>query len=80
VLKQSCSYSIIICILRRGVVFRIKFQRNQIFAITIAFIFIFYGIAQSIFKFNVNKNIIDAISFILAIIAGGLILSGRKKK
>lgn len=36
--------------------------------------------AQSIFKFNVNKNILDAISFILAIIAGGLILNGRKKK
>ena len=57
-----------------------KFQRNQIFAIIIGLIFMFFGIAQSIFKFNVNKNIIDAISFVLAIIAGGLILSGHKKK
>lgn len=57
-----------------------KFQRYQIFAIIIALIFIFFGMAQSILKFNVNKNILDAISFILAIIAGGLILNGRKKK
>jgi len=57
-----------------------KFQKYQIFAIIIAFIFIFYGIAQSVFKFNVDKNIIDVISLILAIIAGGLILNGRKKK
>jgi len=57
-----------------------KFQRNQIFAIIIGLIFMCFGIAQSMFKFNVNKNIIDAISFILAIIAGGLILSGNKKK
>ena len=57
-----------------------KFQRNQILAIIIGLIFMSFGIAQSMFKFNVNKNIIDAISFILAIIAGGLILSGNKKK
>ncbi|WP_291633157.1 hypothetical protein [Clostridium sp.] len=57
-----------------------KFQRYQIFAMAIAFIFIFYGIAQSIFKFNVNKNIVDTISFILIMVAGGLILNGRKKK
>ncbi|MFT5871187.1 MAG: putative membrane protein [Clostridium sp.] len=57
-----------------------KFQRYQIFAIIIAFIFIFYGIAESIFKFNVNKNIVDSISFILVVVAGGLILNGNKKK
>lgn len=57
-----------------------KFQKYQIFAIIIAFIFIFYGIAQSIFKFNLNKNIVDPISFILLMVAGALILKGRKKK
>jgi high-affinity Fe2+/Pb2+ permease len=59
---------------------RIKLRRNQIFALVIAFFFIFYGIAQAIFQFNVNKKLVDNVSFILLIIAAGLIFSGRKKK
>ena len=59
---------------------KINLKRNQIFALAIAFIFIFYGLTQAIFQFNVNKKIVDDISFILLIIAAGLIFSGRKKK
>lgn len=59
---------------------KINLRRNQIFALIIAFMFIFYGIANAIFKFNVDKKIIDEVSFILLIVAGGLIFSGRKKK
>lgn len=57
-----------------------QLRRNQIIAIVIAFIFIFYGIAQSTFKFNINKKIVDDISFILVVIAAGLIISDHKKK
>jgi high-affinity Fe2+/Pb2+ permease len=59
---------------------KIKLKRNQIFALAIAFIFIFYGLAQAIFQFSVNKKIVDNVSFILLIIAAGLIFSGRRKK
>ena len=59
---------------------KINLKRNQFFALAIAFIFIFYGLAQAIFQFNVNKRIVDDTSFILLIIAAGLIFSGRKKK
>jgi len=60
--------------------FVMKFRRNQIITIVIAFIFIFYGISHSVFKFNINKKIVDDISFVLVVIAAGLIISDHKKK
>lgn len=57
-----------------------KLRRNQFIEIAIAFIFIFYGISHSIFKFNIAKKIVDDISFILIVIAGALWISDHKKK
>lgn len=57
-----------------------KLRRNQFIEIAIAFIFIFYGISHSIFKFNVAKKIVDDTSFILIVIVAGLMISDHKKK
>ena len=57
-----------------------KLQRNQFIEIGIALIFIFYGISHSIFKFNIDKKIVDYTSFVLIVIAGGLWISDHKKK
>ena len=58
---------------------KLKFNRNQIIVLGIAFLFIFYGLAQAVFKFELNKKITDEISFVLLIGAFILIFSGRKK-
>ncbi|WP_435787978.1 hypothetical protein [Clostridium sp.] len=57
-----------------------KLRRNQIFVLAIAFVFISFGIAQSIFNFDISRKFIDNISFVLIMIAAGLLLIGRKKK
>lgn len=59
---------------------KLKLNRNQIIVLGIAFLFIFYGLAQGIFNISIDKKIIDQVSFVLLIGAGILIFTGRKKK
>ncbi|MCG8400672.1 MAG: hypothetical protein MJA84_03655 [Firmicutes bacterium] len=52
----------------------------MIIVLAIGLLFIGFGIAQALFKFEVDKKVIDQVSFILMLAAAFLIFSGRKKK
>ncbi|MGI6776980.1 MAG: hypothetical protein ACOX7R_02810 [Acetivibrionales bacterium] len=59
-----------------------KLTRKQrtIIVLAIAVAFILFGLAQAIWKFEIERKIVDQVSFVLMIIAAFLIFSGRKRK
>ncbi|QNU68070.1 hypothetical protein EHE19_006410 [Ruminiclostridium herbifermentans] len=59
-----------------------KFERKHrnIIIIAIAAFFILYGLLDMAFHFNIDKELVDKVSWILTIIAVALLFSGTKPK
>lgn len=59
---------------------KLKLSPAQILIVGIALVFIAYGILSALFKFSLNQNALNIISFVLVAAALGLFLSERKKR
>lgn len=55
------------------------FQRRMI-VLGIGLVLILFGVAQGLFKFDINFKIADQATYILMLVAFMLLFSGRKKK
>lgn len=58
----------------------LKHKHRQLIALGIGLLFIIFGLFQAVFGLKVDKKISDEVSFVLFLVAGYLLLSGRNKK
>ena len=59
---------------------KLKMSRTQMVISGIGLAFIAYGILNALFKFNINKTVLNSVGFVLIAAAIGLFLYERMKK
>jgi len=59
---------------------KIDYKLSRIIVLGIGALFVLFGISQALFKFEVDKKIIENVSFILMMIAVLVFLNGRKNR
>jgi uncharacterized membrane protein len=59
---------------------KLERKQRQLIVLIIGLVIIVFGLLQIIFKFNINRKIVDDVTTVLFIGAAALLFTGRKKK
>jgi hypothetical protein len=61
-------------------VIKLKLTKRQLIALAIAVLFIIFGLVQAVTGLQINKKVMDEVSFVLLMGAAVILFGGRKKK
>lgn len=59
---------------------KLERKQRQLIVLVIGLVIIVFGLLQIIFKFDINRKIVDDVTTVLFIGAAALLFTGRKKK